>query len=248
MLFIFIGLIVGCSLVLTGSGGALLAIPLFMTFLASSLKDATLYSLCVVMIASFLGMIKNYKFIDLKSSLLISATSLLSSYLVKGYKHQIDDGYIKALLALVSLLSLFFMWKKIKEEKHSRPKNQIGMLLLSGLILGALTTFTGLGGGVLLLPLFLHFFGFSEVQAIATSLMTVFFSSSLSFFLQYFESEMVIKTDQIFLMTIGVVTSYFFIGFLAKFLNPGKMSIIRRLVYTAIVIYTLTSLYLRGHA
>jgi len=44
MIYAFCGLIIGIVMGLTGAGGALVAIPLFMQFLALTLKDASVYS------------------------------------------------------------------------------------------------------------------------------------------------------------------------------------------------------------
>ena len=71
MPFGMIGALVGLSLALTGSGGALLAIPLFMAVLGFTLKMGTFYSLIVVVMASLIGIFANYKDVNVKYAVLM---------------------------------------------------------------------------------------------------------------------------------------------------------------------------------
>ena len=113
MTFIIIGLLVGIALGLTGSGGALLAIPLFMAFFGFTLKVGTFYSLIVVAIASIIGVIANLKSVKYRYALFISLGSLIGSFIFKDIKQHVSDQFIIFLLYLICFYSLFLIWKKI---------------------------------------------------------------------------------------------------------------------------------------
>ena len=50
-MLVLLGVIIGVVMGLTGAGGALVAIPLFMQFQGMSLKEASVFSLIAVVIA-----------------------------------------------------------------------------------------------------------------------------------------------------------------------------------------------------
>jgi len=247
MSFIIIGLLVGVSLAITGSGGALLAIPLFMAFLGFSLKVGTFYSLMVVAIASIIGVVANLKIVQYRYALLMSLGSLIGSFIFKDIKQHISDQIIIILLYLVCLYSLFLIWRKNKSEQAETVGHASAwMLILVGLLLGILTTLTGLGGGVLLLPLFIKGFHLQEHKAVATSLMTIFFSSGISFLVQLSTVAQTPGASEILLMIVGVSLAVFPVKFVINRLHEDKIFLIRRTVYSSIVIYTLASLAFRG--
>ena len=247
MSFIIIGLLVGISLALTGSGGALLAIPLFMAFLGVSLKIGTFYSLIVVAIGSFIGVVANLKDVQYRYAWLMSLGSMIGSFAFKDIKQLVSDQVIIILLYIVCLFSMFMIWKKTTPKlTMSGKRTSTWLIILAGLGLGILTTLTGLGGGVLLLPLFIKGFHLEEPKAVATSLMTIFFSSGISFLVQLGSAEQTPSSLEILLMILGVSLAVFPVKIMINRLHEDKTFLIRRTVYSSIVIYTLVSLTIRG--
>lgn len=247
MSFIIIGLFVGFSLALTGSGGALLAIPLFMSFLGFSLKIGTFYSLIVVAIASILGVLVNLKDVRYRYATLMALGSFFGSFIFRDIKQHISDQIIIILFYMICLYSLYSIWNKNRVDQSQKlVEAKTWQLLMAGLILGILTTLTGLGGGVLLLPLFVKGFQLEENQAVATSLMTIFFSAGISFFLQLSTVANPPTALEVLFIVIGVSLAVFPVKFFINKINKSKVFIIRRTVYSSIVVYTLVSLTLRG--
>ncbi len=246
MSFFIIGLFVGLSLALTGSGGALLSIPLFMSFLEFTLKEATFYSLLVVAIASFLSVCFNLKSVNVKYALLMAIGSFIGSYVSNDMKKSFPDYVIISMLYLICSYSLFLIWKPRKNHLIQDYRvTRIWLLIFSGLLLGVLTTLTGLGGGVVLLPLLIRFFGFDESKAIGTSLMIILFSSGISFFIQY--SHVMRRPHFIEVISIffGVIIANILMKYLLGKLNQNVVFLLRRTLYSSIVIFTLFSLTFR---
>ena len=241
-----IGLLVGSSLALTGSGGALLAIPLLIYFFNLPFKVANFFSLIIVSLAALIGVVSDYKNVKFKKTLTIVFGSLLGSYLSLGLKSKLSDGFSLALLFMVCFLSLYFLWRPkkpadLKEEKEVSILNQ----LLIGAFLGILTTLTGLGGGVLLLPIFISVFGMDDHHAVATSLATIFLSSLISFFLQFSFQEIYPKySDFIFIISGAVVANYLVKKSIQR-LSKARTLGLRKISYSLIVIYTLVSISMK---
>ena len=247
MSFIIIGIFVGFSLALTGSGGALLAIPLFISFLGYSLKVGTFYSLIVVAVASIIGVLANLKDVRYRYAFFMALGGFVGSFIFRDIKQHLSDQIIIILFCIICLYGLYSIWKKNKvDQSQTLVEAKTWILLVAGLILGVLTTLTGPGGGVLLLPLFVKGFHLEEHQAVATSLMTIFFSAGISFVLQLSIAVQTPLALEVLFIVIGVSLAVFPVKFFIEKLDQSKVFIIRRTVYSSIVVYTLVSLTLRG--
>lgn len=186
MIELICGIIIGIVMGLTGAGGALIAIPLFMQFLDQSLKEASLYSLVAVVVASFLNFLGEKSHTKYRTGLVIVFSSALGSFITAPFKNMLSSFSIAVLLSLVSLYALSTIWlpKKTGKDSFDLPRENFLISVFVGLILGALTTFTGLGGGVLMLPVLLGLYRFNRAQALATSLFAVGLSSLSTFIIQ----------------------------------------------------------------
>ncbi len=243
MEYAVIGVIIGFVMGLTGSGGALVAIPLFISLLGFNLKDASIYSLLVVSLASFINFIDQRKFVDYKLAGFIFLGSIIGSFALKPVKLVSSDLIISLLLALISLYALYSVWKKKNITLEVLNKFNLFKTLFLGFILGGLTTMTGLGGGVLLMPIFISFFRMNELRAVGTSLITIALSSLFSLAIQ-FET---IKTapsiiDFVLLMT-GIISSTVILRILVKKISVNKISLTRKIIFSLVVCYAFLKIF-----
>src|SRR5690606_23133086 len=162
-MLILIGAIIGLVVGLTGAGGALVSIPLFMQFQGMSLKEASVFSLVAVIIASFSNLVFQRKDAQVPLAALFIIASAVGSFISEPFKHLISDIYLAVTLAAISIYSLYSVWVPIKasQEVNGTKVHPLKTVII-GLILGLLTTFTGLGGGVLMLPLLLKIYRFEQ--------------------------------------------------------------------------------------
>jgi uncharacterized membrane protein YfcA len=239
MLHFILGAIIGSVMGLTGAGGALISIPLFMHFLQMDLKDASVYSLSAVIFASGINYLMQFKNAKIKETLVIVLVSGFGSYIVSPWKSQLSNWIIIVLLLGISLFALINVWSKKTPEKKSIQSSTstyyYGVLIISGLVLGILTTFTGLGGGVLMVPVMLRFLHFSQKQAIASSLLAVAISSTFSLLVQIyhgFHFSMDIHTALLFL---GMFVMALLLKFLLKHVSSHRMLLIQRIVFSLVV-------------
>lgn len=245
MIYLFCGVVIGVVMGLTGAGGALVAIPLFMQFLHMSLKEASVYSLLAVVIASLMNYLAQRKATQNRTALVIIVASAVGSYLSAPFKEALPSLAVALLLALVSIYALYHVWVPVKVEasRPEAPRENIGLSTSLGLLLGGLTTFTGLGGGVLMLPLFLGLYRYSQTQAVATSLLAVGLSSLASLLVQMIRgTHFELKLELAFLL-VGILAAVYLLNQFAKHLPGETMNRVRQLVFTMVVILALVKIF-----
>jgi uncharacterized protein len=224
---------------LTGAGGALVAIPLFMQFLGMSLKEASVYSLFAVIIASLINFLAQRKSTQYRTAIIIVSLSALGSYFTAPYKESLPTMAVAILLAMVSLYALYNVWVPVKTVAGGQPRENFSFSVGIGLLLGALTTFTGLGGGVLMLPLFLSLYRYSQAQAVATSLLAVGLSSLASLAVQVIRGTHFEANVGLVFMLLGIMISVLFLKETIQRLPSTVVTRLRQMVFTVVVVLAL---------
>lgn len=229
---------------LTGAGGALVAIPLFMHFLDMPLKEASVYSLIAVVLASLSNFYFQRKNANLTLALIFIVASTIGSLLSHPYKALLPDTGIALLLALIAVYSLYNVWLPAKYGEFSGlEKINLPKTIIIGLILGVLTTFTGLGGGVLMLPVLLSMYKLPQKAAVATSLLIVALSSLSSFIIQATRG-MNFKLDASFIpLIVGILATSYGLKWITSKMDAKNTDMIRKLVFTLVVIFSLTKIF-----
>jgi uncharacterized membrane protein YfcA len=242
MIYLFCGLVVGVVMGLTGSGGALISIPLFMTFLHLPLKEASVLSLVVVMLGSFSNFINYKKFTNYKLGSFFVIASALGSYASAPFKKELPETGVALLLTIVSLVALVQVWRPIKNKEHDKIPGLVISSLI-GFTLGILTTFTGIGGGILIVPVLLSFYKFDQNQALATSLLTVGFSSMLSFLIQMLDGAKIHLEISLLNLVIGTFCASYFLKWLSQRWSSSFLIKIRKITFTLVIFLALTKVF-----
>jgi uncharacterized membrane protein YfcA len=200
--------------------------------------------LVAVVIASVLNFIAQRKNTNYKIALQITFFSFFGSFVSSQLKPMAPEIILKLMLILVALYGTWSIWRNKKNEKveNASLKHSWKLSSVVGFFLGALTTFTGLGGGVLMMPVFLNFYSFSQDQAIATSLFAIAFSSLVSLMIQV-QNDFRIPLDlSLIYLLAGIILSAFALKVLIKKLPIEKMNLIRKIIFTLIVFFAILKL------
>lgn len=240
--YLSIGFIIGSVLGLTGSGGALVAIPLFMT-LGLDVKDASFLSLMAVILAGLLNLSQQYKKSDYKKASVMVGFSLLGSLALVPVKEVTPNIVIIVLLTLISLYSLFTIWRPHRKKATIEEEISFWHVSVVGFVLGGLTTLTGLGGGVLLMPIFVGVFRMAMSTALATSLLTIVGSSLISFLIQMSKGAHLPEALKILFLVIGMLVSTLILKEIVKRLTPAKTDLMRQIVFSGIVLFAMMKFY-----
>ncbi len=242
MTFLLIGAFTGIVMGLTGAGGALVALPLFMVLLSVSLQEASVLSLVAVVIASGMNFIFQRQHADLKLSLGLFFPSVAGSFLAASVKGSLPELVIKILLVLLSLFALYGVWFPLRPGSGGRKSDPV-LAAVSGFILGVLTTITGLGGGVILLPLLLNVFRNSQESAVSTSLLVICLSSSASFGIQFMQGQSQMIVGDILFLSLGILLSALTFHYVVNKLKVETLIRTRQIVFSCVVIFAIGKIF-----
>ena len=198
-----LALLIGIVLGLIGSGGSILAVPIFTYIFLLDEKLATGYSLFVVGFGALVGVIKQYqkKNIDFKAVVVFGLPAVISVTMMRSLvvpflpEILFDFGEINitrrmGILGLFAIVMIPAAWAFIKSTK-TKTRNfnltsqnyNYTIIIFEGLIVGSITGIVGAGGGFLIIPVLVIFLNMSIKIAIGTSILIVASKSLIGFFI-----------------------------------------------------------------
>ncbi|EOD2820103.1 TPA: sulfite exporter TauE/SafE family protein [Providencia stuartii] len=180
-----IGALIGLVISTTGVGGGVIVLPILSYFFG-------LNALAAVATANFLSMLMKVSSsymhfrlgnIPLKGALIVLAIMLPSTFLssllvtwlgsLPEYTQQVERG-INLLVAAAIIFSLYLfihrMFFATPIQKTTLKQHQIGGMFFPAVIAGVVLGATGVGGGVVVLPMLLRYMQLNIKQAIGTSI------------------------------------------------------------------------------
>lgn len=244
--YVAIGLIVGIIMGLTGAGGAMISIPLFIGLLNTSLKEATVLSLIAVILGTSVNLLGQLSDIHRKIIFPLTIAGAIANYLSLPLKANTPEVFIAALLTLIGVYSIWSVWaQKNQSSKQSSNNKEVLKALTAGAFLGVITTLTGLGGGVILMPILISLFGKSYEEALPTSLASILIISVTAFFFQLETALSLISVSNLGLLGAGAILSFLFLKFLLKHVSSEKILETRKYVFTGVTIYSVVSVIIK---
>ena len=208
---ILIGILIGLVLGLTGAGGSVFAVPLLILLMALPVSQATGVALAAVSLSAAVGAVKGWRQGDVLvvPALLLSFGGMLMAPAGKWLGNQVDESVLLGGFSLLAVMIALRMWRqavanpeqarviragKSSEtgdarllcplgpdgEFHLRPRCLAG-LTVSGMGVGLLSGFFGVGGGFMIVPLLFFMTGLSYTAAVATSLVVITLVSASGF-------------------------------------------------------------------
>src|SRR5690606_27676985 len=229
------------------AGGALISIPLFINIVNLGLKEATILSLVAVVFGTSINMWGQMKKVHLNITIPLALAGIISNYLSLPLKKIVPDVIVALLLTLIALYSLWGVWSGGKNEKKLiKENNTVIKALVAGTVLGLLTTLTGLGGGVVLIPVLIRVFGKSYEEALPTSLGTVLVISLSSFLMQFSGVKDIASINEIIYLGIGSFLSFFLLKIGIKKLSKETIGITRQITFSLVAVYSVTSVIIKA--
>ncbi|MTI22306.1 sulfite exporter TauE/SafE family protein [Fulvivirga sp. RKSG066] len=194
---------IGISLGLIGGGGSILTVPVLVYLLAVEPILATAYSLFIVGFTALVGGI-NYArkgLVSYRTGIVFTIPAFIAVYLTRRYLVPSlpdlwfsvgtftltkDTGILLIFAALMVFASISMIRNNRKEnggaaESDSSPKFNYPMIILEGVVVGALTGMVGAGGGFLIIPALVLFAKLPMKTAIGTSLLIIATKSLIGF-------------------------------------------------------------------
>lgn len=234
-------LIIGISLGLIGGGGSILAVPVLAYLFSVDEKTATAYSLFIVGASALVGGLKQHLkgYVDWRTAIVFGVPAIIGVTIVRHYVvpalpntlFTINDFEFTRRMAMFGLFAVLMIPAAIsmlKERKDNTKRKgesvtyNYPLILLEGLIVGAVTGIIGAGGGFLIIPALVILANVKMKVAIGTSLIIIAFKSLLGFFLG---DAITMEIDWQFLAIFtGLSLVGIFIGsYLSNFIDGKKL-------------------------
>ena len=232
-------LIIGISLGLIGGGGSILAVPVLAYLFTVNEKVATAYSLFVVGFSALIGGLKQHfkGYVDWRTAFVFGLPAIIGVTIVRYYvvpalpEVLFNLGNFEftrrmgmfGLFAVLMIPAAFSMLRNRKVKDNNKEiKYNYPLILLEGLVVGAITGFIGAGGGFLIIPALVILANVKMKVAVGTSLIIIAFKSLLGFFLG---DAITMYIDWTFLLTFTSISLVgIFIGsYLGNFINGDKL-------------------------
>ncbi len=203
MIILITGVMVGLVLGLTGAGGSVFAVPMFILFLQLPAQQAMGLSLAVVAISAFYGTLLRLKSHEIQwlPAAVYALIGALTAPVGSKVNQLIDQSYLMAGFCVLVFIVAFKLWQSARltpnQAKHVRAsvlsENEeqetlcqvnanrpfrIGFPCVMGMSGGAILTgflsgLFGVGGGFLIVPTLMALSSLSMKQAVATSLAVI---------------------------------------------------------------------------
>ncbi len=197
-------LLIGLSLGLIGSGGTILALPIFVyLFHIKNMQEATHYTMFVVGVTAFIGAFRKYqeKLVDMKTAVFFLFPSLVSLFFTRKIILPLlpdklftiagfvltKDIFLLLLFAVVMFFASISMIKNAKQkdtdcfaQTPNANANHLKTTLVA-LLVGSLTALVGAGGGFLIIPTLVLLKEHCMKRAIGTSLVIITVNSLIGF-------------------------------------------------------------------
>ena len=234
-------LAIGISLGLIGGGGSILAVPVLAYLFSIDEKAATAYSLFIVGASSLVGGIKQHMkgYVDWKTGIVFGIPSIFGVTLIRYFVIPIlpeiffsvgDFEFTRRMgmfgfFAVLMIPAAFSMLKKRKDivvNKDIKVKYNYPLIIIEGLVVGAITGIIGAGGGFLIIPALVLLAKVEMKVAVGTSLIIIALKSMLGFLLG---DALTMTIDWSFLMVFtGLSFIGIFIGsYLGNFVDGDKL-------------------------
>lgn len=247
MISIFLGIVTGIVLSLTGAGGSIIAIPLLIWTLKIDLSQATPIALIAVAISAGIGAVVGLHkgIVRYKAAIYLSCVGALLSPIGIHFSAVLAPWLLSTLLSII----LFYVSAKsyIESNSSSVPDKKQPVLQplcvthadnsklvwsapcfyalgFSGAISGFLSGLLGIGGGLIIVPALKKFTGLLHESIIATSLMVITCTSLSGVFFHALKGSIDISLTIFF--SIGTLAGMWIGKYLTQTLSlPQKQKI-----------------------
>ena len=232
--------LIGISLGLIGGGGSILTVPVLVYLFHVEPTLATAYSLFIVGTTSLVGGVQSAmkNLVDIRTAVVFAIPSFIGVYLTRRYLVPLlpDDMFTLgsfivtrdiAIMVFFAVIMLVAAISMIRSRGNAAPEDQpikynYPMIMVEGLVVGALTGIVGAGGGFLIIPALVLFAKLPMKKAVGTSLIIIA-AKSLIGFLGDIGSGQQIDYRFIIIVSTIAIAGIFLGGYLSRFIESRKL-------------------------
>lgn len=176
------GIIVGFCSGFFGIGGGTILVPTLI-YLGFDIKVAIGISVMQMILSSMFGSYYNHKagVLALNSGIILGLGALIGAAFSGAIVNALPHLALLILFAFTLLISIYKMFTATLES-HLLPNESKSLLLIIGIVVGAISISTGTGGAIFLTPALVGFLHWDIKKAVGTTLFFVIFASISGFF------------------------------------------------------------------
>lgn len=187
-----VGVVIGGLLGALGAGGSIISIPALIYVLGQDPMSATTASLVIVSITAGTAAVSYYRHgdLDVRTALVMVAAGIPGTYIgsLLAAKAR-DEVLLSALSVLLVLVGVLMVRGALNGKKSGGKKSAAARasaakwlpLIATGLGIGLLTGFFGVGAGFAIVPALTLLLGFNTKTAVGTSLVVIALNSLVTF-------------------------------------------------------------------
>lgn len=235
LLWAIVGGASGSVLGLAGTGGGVIAIPILMAFGGYDIKQASGYGLLALTVGAAISWFiqrKNTNY-PLAGVLIICAGTV--AFISAPLKGLSPHWLVNVLLNLTCLFSLYSLWvlRKPGDPGENRPlPYQLKTASVGGAITGLLSTMTGLGGGVVIIPWLTGISRLRFEQAMACSLLTIAVTAPISAWRQ---NTFYLTWGEWLALACAIAVAALIVKKITSYIPPPHLILIRKLALTGVI-------------
>ena len=173
------GFIIGIALGVTGGGGSIITVPVLIYLVGESVHAAIGTSLAVVGGIATQGFVAQRRRVDWRSALTLGGFGVIGTFPGTALSQHLPGRLLLGLFAFVMLVAAVAMLRA-KSTEIQRASASFTIVAATGIALGFLTGFLGVGGGFLIVPALVLAVGLTMPTAVATSLVVIALNSLVS--------------------------------------------------------------------
>ncbi len=245
-----IGVLIGAVLGLTAAGGAIISVPLFMRFCGATLHEATAYAAIAVFTGATMNAWAQRKRALVKLAVVLGVSAVCGAAFAATFKAQTPEFVIRTMFVVVCLYGLWATWNTppaTSQSTESRAATEKRLLkrpwrlVVLGFSLGILVTMTGMGGGLVVVPILLTRLKIPSTHAIPTTLCVTTLSSLAALIGQYDVITSRTTLIPILLLALGTWVAAAGVSRLSQELPARKQDRIRKVGLTAVIGFAVVS-------
>lgn len=174
-----LALLIGSTLVLLGAGGSIVTMPVLVYAAGLDPHRAAGTSLVIVGLVALAGAIARRHLVSMRTALVFGALGTVATLPGVWLNHRVPGAVVLVGFATTMLVVAARMIRTARSPSiQCRRRARALPLIASGLTIGLMTGFFGVGGGFLIVPALSLVLGLEMTEAVATSLVVIALNSA----------------------------------------------------------------------
>lgn len=211
LLLLLVGVVGGVFSGAFGVGGGIVMVPLMLWLLGFDQRRAAATSLAAIVLSSISGSITYFAtgHVDLVVGLIVGAGGIVGSIIGARLLRILPIVWLRwGFIALLVVIAVrMFLTVPARDADFELGVGTVVALVVTGLFMGIAAGLFGVGGGVIIVPIFIALFGVSDLLAKGTSLLAMI-PTSVSGTIANARARMLRPLDGVVIGAAAVVASF----------------------------------------